>query len=212
LPSKTKCLESSKRKRKASEGASNVELHATSGLAALSRKKSKKAVKKVAIIQRVALVFSDDEAEGEPRQSGYFPCFCCMLRWGLHSVCTPGSETGFVDIETFSNALPEARTISEDPIIVASFEVEATKILIATGEASQKFTEELEHILDRSGGFLEDPPLIGNCEYIPETQDPSPEIVAYNTSFGTSFRGELLSVECPVVDDIGGVHSFSVLW
>jgi hypothetical protein len=48
-------LESSKRKRKTSEGVSNAEVQATSGLAALSKKKSKKAVKKVRIIQCVAV-------------------------------------------------------------------------------------------------------------------------------------------------------------
>jgi hypothetical protein len=66
--------------------------------------------------------------------------------------------------------------------------------------------------VDRSGGSLEDPSLIGNREDIPENQDPAPDVVAYNTSFGTSFRGELLSVECLVIDKNGGVHSFSVLW
>jgi hypothetical protein len=64
-------LESSKRKRKTSEGVSNAEVEATSGLAALSKKKSKKVVKKVRIIQCVAPAFSDDEAEDEPHQSGY---------------------------------------------------------------------------------------------------------------------------------------------
>jgi hypothetical protein len=47
-PSKTRSLESSKRKHKTSEQISDVELQAASGLAQMSRKKLKKAVKKVA--------------------------------------------------------------------------------------------------------------------------------------------------------------------
>jgi hypothetical protein len=65
--------------------------------------------------------------------------------------------------------------------------------------------------MDQSGGSLEDPSLIGNHEDIPQDQDPAPDVAAYKASFGTSFRGELLSVECLVIDKNGGVHSFFVL-
>jgi hypothetical protein len=47
-PSKTRSLESSKRKHRTSEQISDVELQAASGLTQMSRKKLKKAVKKVA--------------------------------------------------------------------------------------------------------------------------------------------------------------------
>jgi hypothetical protein len=46
-PAMTKSLQSSKRKRRTSEQISDIELHAASGLAQMSRKKAKKAVKKV---------------------------------------------------------------------------------------------------------------------------------------------------------------------
>jgi hypothetical protein len=46
-PAKTKSLESTKRKRKSSEQVSDVELQAASSLAQMSRKKAKKAVKKI---------------------------------------------------------------------------------------------------------------------------------------------------------------------
>jgi hypothetical protein len=46
-PSKTRSLESSKRKRKTSEQVSDAKLQAASSLAQMSRKKAKKAVKKV---------------------------------------------------------------------------------------------------------------------------------------------------------------------
>jgi hypothetical protein len=36
--------------------------------------------------------------------------------------------------------------------------------------------------------------LLEICEDLPEGQDPSPSLAAFNKSFGTSYRGELLSV------------------
>jgi hypothetical protein len=61
-PSKTRSLESSKRKRRSSKQVSDVELQAASGLAQMSRKKSKKAVKKVVSsgVRRVPSAFDDD--------------------------------------------------------------------------------------------------------------------------------------------------------
>jgi hypothetical protein len=59
-----------------------------------------------------------------------------------------------MDIETFSNAMPGARDIFEDPITVASSKLEAAKTLSAASEALQKFSEELEHAVDRRGGYL----------------------------------------------------------
>jgi hypothetical protein len=55
-----------------SKGVSEAELVAAVSLADPGKKRSKKAVKKVSIIQHVAPAFSDDEAEDEPRRSGYF--------------------------------------------------------------------------------------------------------------------------------------------
>jgi hypothetical protein len=61
-PTKTRSLESSKRKRKTSEQISDVELQAASDLAQMSRKKLKKAVKKVSSsgVRRVPSAFDDD--------------------------------------------------------------------------------------------------------------------------------------------------------
>jgi hypothetical protein len=63
-----------------------------------------------------------------------------------------------------------------------------------------------------SGGLLQDPSLIGTREDIPDEQEPTPSIAAYNESFGTSFRGELLSVSGQVAGANGGSPKFSVLW
>jgi hypothetical protein len=82
-PSKTRSLESSKRKRKTSEQISDVELQAASGLAQMSHKKLKKAVKKVSSsgVWRVPSAFNDDLFVEASSQKG--SCFWPLLR--LHS-------------------------------------------------------------------------------------------------------------------------------
>jgi hypothetical protein len=76
-PSKTRSLESSKRKRISSEQVSDAELQAASGLAQMSRKKSKKAVKKVVAsgVRGVPSTF-DDDLFTEPTQKGSFFGLC----------------------------------------------------------------------------------------------------------------------------------------
>jgi hypothetical protein len=61
-PEKTKSLESKKRKHQSTEGVTDVELQAATSLVGLSRKKTKKAVKKVATteVRRVPAAFDDD--------------------------------------------------------------------------------------------------------------------------------------------------------
>jgi hypothetical protein len=121
-PLQTKYLESSKRKRKASESTFEAEIQVTSNLAELGRKKAKKAVKKVSvvIVQRVPSAFYDEEMEDEPRLTGFFSCIYCTLRSGVHRVCTPSSENEFVDVKTFSDATLEAQAAPEKLVAIAS--------------------------------------------------------------------------------------------
>jgi hypothetical protein len=78
-PSRTRSLESSKRKRKTSERTSDAELQAASGLAQMSRKKLKKVVKKVSSsgVRRVPSAFDDDVFVGAGSQKGF--CFWLCL-------------------------------------------------------------------------------------------------------------------------------------
>jgi hypothetical protein len=64
----------------------------------------------------------------------------------------------------------------------------------------------------KDGDPVENPLLIENQEEIPEDQDPFPSITAYNESFGTCFRGELLSVGGEVIGADGDVPEFYLLW
>jgi hypothetical protein len=74
-PSRTRSLESSKRKRKTSDRTSDAELQAASGLAQMSRKKLKKAVRKVSSVgvRRVPSAFDDDAFVEVDSQKGF--CF-----------------------------------------------------------------------------------------------------------------------------------------
>jgi hypothetical protein len=101
-PEKTRSLESSKWKQKSSEVVSDIELQVASSLAQLSRKKIKKAVKKIAIteVRRVPSSF-DDDMIFEPSHKGFFSCLWPNLRFDVRRHCTPGSENEFVDVETF---------------------------------------------------------------------------------------------------------------
>jgi hypothetical protein len=106
-PSKTRSLESSKRKRKTSEQISNAELQAASGLAQMSRKKSKKAVRKVVSsrVRRVPSAFDDNLVVEAASQKG--SSFWPLLRFNFRENCPSGSENEFVDIDSFSDAAPE---------------------------------------------------------------------------------------------------------
>jgi hypothetical protein len=107
-PSKTKSLESSKRKIKSSEQVSNAELQAASSLADMSRKKAKKDVKKVVSseVRRVPSAF-DDDLFMEPSQKG--PFFWPLLRFNFREHFPSASENVFVDIDSFSDVAPEVQ-------------------------------------------------------------------------------------------------------
>jgi hypothetical protein len=90
-PSKTRSLESSKRKRKTSEQISDVELQAASSLAQMSRKKLKKAVKKVSSsgVRRVPSAFDDDPYMEAGSQKG--SCSWPLLRFNIRDNCPSSS-------------------------------------------------------------------------------------------------------------------------
>jgi hypothetical protein len=74
----------------------------------MSRKKDKKAVKKVvsSAVRRVPSAF-DDDLFMEPSQKGSF--FWPLLRFNFREHCPSGSENEFVDIDSFSDAAPEVQ-------------------------------------------------------------------------------------------------------
>jgi hypothetical protein len=106
-PTKTKSLESSKRKRMSSEQISDAELQAASNLAQMSRKKSKKAMKKVVSseVRRVPSAFDDNLFMEPASQKGSY--FWPLLRFNFREHCPSDSENEFVDIDSFAYAAPK---------------------------------------------------------------------------------------------------------
>jgi hypothetical protein len=61
---------------------------------------------------------------------------CCELRFRVRHAYTLGSENEFVDVETFSDIVPEA--------VPAEAEAGTSQALATNDEASPKFAEDLE--------------------------------------------------------------------
>jgi hypothetical protein len=116
-PEKTKSLESSKRKHKSSEVVSGAELQAATSLAGLSRKKMKKAVKKIATteVRRVPSAF-DDDIITETSRKGFLFCPWPDLRFNVCRHCTLGSENDSIDVETFSDDIAKVQKEAIAPV------------------------------------------------------------------------------------------------
>jgi hypothetical protein len=126
---------------------------------------------------------------------------------------SPGSENELVDVESFSDGVVEiekkapADSVADLDAGGASPQPSSPK-----DKASPEFAEDLERTVQRSDGPTDDLPLVETHEKIPQDQDPSPSIAAFNESFGTSFRGELLSVSDETTSMDGGSTRLSLLW
>jgi uncharacterized protein YktA (UPF0223 family) len=208
-PEKTKFLESIKRKHKSTDIASEVELQAGTGLAGLSRKKLKKVVKKVAAaeVRQVPSVF-DDDFFTKLVQKGFtsWP----FLRLNFNEHYTPCSENEFVDIDSFSDVAGESA--QEAGIFVVAAETTIPQPIHRQDEASPEFVSELELTIHKGENPVQDVPLLETREDVPEGQDPSPFIAAFNKSFGMSYRGELLSVGYEAAGNGDGTSKILTLW
>jgi hypothetical protein len=78
--------------------------------------------------------------------------------------------------------------------------------------ASAEFTRDLELTIHKGEDPVQDVLLLETREDLLEGQDPSPSVVAFNKSFGTSHHGELLSVCCEVARNRGGAPRILTLW
>jgi hypothetical protein len=215
VTSRTKSLESSKRKRRSSEQVSDVELQAASSLAQMRHKKAKKAIKKIASseVRRVPSAFDDDFLM-EFAQKGFssWP----FLQFYFSARHTPSSENEFVDIGSFSDVAEEVQKE-----VVSTAAVEAPTATVDTAvpqsaqpqeEASPEFMRDLDLTVHKVDEPFQDVALLETREVLPEGQDPSLSVAAFNKSFGTSHRGELLSVGYEVAKNKGGEPRVLTLW
>jgi hypothetical protein len=106
-----------------------------------------------------------------------------------------------VDVETFSDDVAEVRKEVTAPVAAAAAdEVVDPQPSDPQDKASPEFTKELEMTVQRGESPVQNAPLAETHEDLLEGQDPYPSIATFNESFGTSYRGELLSVCCERAD------------
>jgi hypothetical protein len=115
-----------------------------------------------------------------------------------------------VDIGSFSDVAEEAAAKAESS--VAAVEAVVPQPVHHQEEASPEFTRDLEITIHKGEDPVQDVPLLETHEDLPEGQDPSPSVAAFNKSFGTSHRGELLSVGCEVARNRDGAPRILTLW
>jgi hypothetical protein len=150
----------------------------------------------------------------EPERKGSF--FWPLLRFDFREHCPSGSESEFVDIDSFSDVGPEVRK-EVIPDAAAEPSAAAPGAVISqpanpVGEASAEFIRELELTIHKDEDPVANVPLVEVRESVPEGQDPSPSVAAFNKSFGTSHRGELLSVGCEVTKNRDDTPRILMLW
>jgi hypothetical protein len=161
--------------------------------------------------------------EPEPKGSFFWP----LLRFDFYEHCPSGSENEFVDIESFSDAAIEVReevildAVAEPSAVApeatmpqpaAAPEATVPQPADPVGEASAEFIRELELTIHKDEDPVANVPLVEVREFVPEGQDPSPSVVAFNKSFGTSHHGDLLSVGCEVTKNRDGSPQILTLW
>jgi hypothetical protein len=165
-------------------------------------------VKKVATTEvRCVPAAFDDDFSTEPIQKGFssWP----FLGLNFREQCTP-SENEFVDIDSFSDVAGEASKEVEIP--AAAVEATVPQPVHHQDKASPEFTRELELTIHKGEDPVQDVPLLETREDLPEGQDPSPSVAAFNKSFGTSYRGELLSVGYEAAGVKDGASKILTLW
>jgi hypothetical protein len=138
--------------------------------------------------------------------------FWPLLRFNFREHCPSDSENEFVDIDSFSDAAPE---VQKEVIPDAAAEPPVTAIPQSVNphdEASPEFTKELELTIHSGEDPVQDAPLLEIREKVPEGQAPSPSLAAFNKSFGTSHRGELLSVGFEAASIGNGASTILTLW
>jgi hypothetical protein len=181
----------------------------------MRHKKAKKAIKKI-ISSKVRWVPSafDDDFPMELAQKGFssWP----FLRFYFPAQHTPSSDNEFVDIGSFSDV---AKEVQKEVVSTAATEAPTAAMDIVVPQsahpqekASPEFTRDLDLTIHKGEEPTQDVTLLETHEDLPEGQDPSPFVAAFNKSFGTSYRGEFLSVGCEVARNKGGAPKILTLW
>jgi hypothetical protein len=100
----------------------------------------------------------------------------------------------------------------EDEISAPAVETTIPQAVHHQDKASPEFNKELELTIRKGENPVRDVPLLETREDVPEGQDRSPSVATFNKSFGTSYRGELLSVGYEAVGIGDGASKILTLW
>jgi hypothetical protein len=121
-----------------------------------------------------------------------------------------------MDIGSFSDV---AEKFQKEVISTAATEAPAAAMDTAVRqsahpqeEASPDFTRDLDLTVHKGDEPIQDVALLETRKDLPEGQDPSPSVAAFNKSFGMSHCSELLSVGCEVARNKGGAPRVLTLW
>jgi hypothetical protein len=115
-----------------------------------------------------------------------------------------------VDIDSFSDVVAEVVKEVETP--AAAVETVDPQPVGRQDEASPEFTKELEMTVHKGEDPGPEVPFVETRENLPEDQDPSPSMIAFNKSFGTPYQVELLSVGYEKIDARDGSSKLLTLW
>jgi hypothetical protein len=177
-------------------------------------------------VRRVPSAFDDDAFVEADSWKGV----CFWPLFNFRDNCPSGSENEFVDVDSFSDAAPEVRkdvvpaaadetTVDAEATAPAeapvASEAPAADVSLPTCsrvEASPEFAKELELTVQRGENPTELAPLVEVREVVPEDQAPSPSLAAFNKSFGTSYRGKLLSVGFETTGVGSKISKILTLW
>jgi hypothetical protein len=135
-----------------------------------------------------------------------------LLRFNFREHCPLDSKNEFVDIDSFSDSAPEVVPDGAAEPPVSATVAAAPQSVHPHDEASPEFNKELELTIHRGEDPVQDAPLLEIREKVPEGQAPSPSLDAFNKSFGTSHRGELLSVGFEAASIGNGASKILTLW
>jgi hypothetical protein len=114
-----------------------------------------------------------------------------------------------VDIDSLSDVVAEVVKEVETSAAVETVDPQPSG---RQDEASPEFTKELEMTVHKGGDPALEVPFVETRKNLLEDQDPSPSMIAFNKSFGTSYRGELLSVGYEQADTRDGTSKLLTLW
>jgi hypothetical protein len=114
-------------------------------------------------------------------------------------------------LNPFQMALLELRKLPLFRLLLLMLEVFLLIHLLLKTKLLPNLLEIWRTLFRKNKDPIENLPVVETCEELPEGQDPSPSVAAFNENFNTSHRGELLSVSHEMTIPGGGAYKLLLL-